>query len=145
MLQDLEGYIDVRATQKNMKKLLSKYRTLSMVIGERREPSITQSFSGVPASTNKILNSIEAAADQNIKREKMLNERAQMKEIIDEAVSNLDEDEQYIIKENMIKKEKVADVFIYTDLHINKTKYYKLKQQSLIKLAISLGIEVYKK
>lgn len=144
MTNIIEEYINVPETKKIVKKILARYQLLSEFTPVRHMPKTTQSFNMAPVGTHRELNTIEAAADKNIKQEQLLKEKAELIAAVDAAIATLEEDERYIVEENMVKLEKVPDVFIYTDLHMGKTEYYKLKIKTIIKLAFCLGVEVYK-
>lgn len=144
MTNIIEEYIDVPETKKIVKNILSRYKFLSEFTPVRHMPKSTQSFNMTPVGTNRDLNAIEAAADKNIKQEQLIKEKEKLIAAVDAGIDTLEEDERYIVEENMLKIDKVPDVLIYTDLHMSKTVYYRIKKQALVKLAFSLGLEVYK-
>ncbi|RAK48390.1 hypothetical protein C7R57_01470 [Macrococcoides caseolyticum subsp. caseolyticum] len=87
---------------------------------------------------------MERSAYENLKREKLIEERNQLKELLFEIVEQLNEDEKYIIINKFLSDNETSDYDIYYDLCIGKTKYYQLKKEALLKLALLLGLEIYK-
>lgn len=137
-------HIDIKSTIKNVNALLKRYNYLIRVLPERTMPKITQSYNSIPASTVRSLNAIERSAYENLKREKLIEERNQLKELLFEIVEQLNEDEKYIIINKFLSDNETSDYDIYYDLCIGKTKYYQLKKEALLKLALLLGLEIYK-
>ncbi|WP_179287275.1 ArpU family phage packaging/lysis transcriptional regulator [Salinicoccus roseus] len=137
--------LDFVATRNAAYKFINEYHQLLHLSPLREEPSVTQSFSFIPPSTKKSLNSIEQAASKNIKRQELMDKRDHVMQQMHEAVDCLKPHERYIIVYKYLQEEKVADVEIYTELGMSRTKYYELKNDAIVRLAFFLGIESYEK
>lgn len=136
--------LDEKATLKSMEKAIYKYRKLLFLMPLVSMPSVTASYSFVPPSTAERMTTIERAVHKNREREKLLIERDNYMHVFHQAIDRLKPDDKYIIVNKYLQKEKALDYEIYSDLGIGRTKYYTLKKDALITLAIYLGIEVYK-
>lgn len=136
--------IDFKETKAEVVKILKRYKKLLHIVPVRSMPSITSSFSFIAPDTSYRLNAIESTAEKNIQREKLLKERAALANSIHQAIDCLLDDEKYIIVNNFLQIQKGVDYDIYTDLGIGKTKYYELKKNAIVQLAMYLGIEKYK-
>lgn len=137
-------HIDIKSTNKVIGELLKRYKYLMKILPERTMPKITQSFNSIPSSTVRGLNSVERSAHENIKREKLMAERKELQKLLHEIVEQLSDDEKYIITNKYLINDDTSDYDIYLDLSIGKTKYYQIKKDAFIKMAILLGLEVYK-
>ncbi|KIH70037.1 ArpU family phage packaging/lysis transcriptional regulator [Salinicoccus roseus] len=137
--------LDVTATRNAVHDFIEEYHQLLHLSPLREEPSITQSFSFIPPTTNRSLNNVEQAASRNIKREKLLEKREEVMNLMHEAVECLKPNERYIIVYKYLQEEKMMDVELYTELGISRTKYYGLKNDAIVRLAFFLGLEVYRK
>ncbi|WJP98447.1 ArpU family phage packaging/lysis transcriptional regulator [Macrococcus bovicus] len=144
MVNESTVEIDISATRKEVIKLLKKYKRMLHLTAVRCMPSITSNFDYLPADSSKTLNSLESAAHRNIQKEKLLEERDKLTEMINEAVNHLPPDERYIVVKKYLSEENEIDYNIYTDLGVGKTKYHEIKNQAMTMLAFYLGIEVYK-
>ena len=142
MLDMLTDELNVSATRSRTYKYIKRYKSLLKFKPIRNAQKVTQNLSFIAPSTNKDLNAVEMAASKNIRQEQLLKERDKMIECMKEAMDSLTENERYII-ESLLGDTKLPDIDIYTDLMISKTDYYKLKRQTILKLAVYLGIEVY--
>ena len=142
LLLDIQN-LDFKKTRSNVHHTFKKYKRLLGILPVRSMPSVTQSFSYIPPTTNVCLNGIEAAAAKNIEREKMLKEREEILEQMNNAIENLKPDERYIIVHKYLQDQRGIDYEIYTDLGYGKTKYHEVKNDAIIRLAFYLGIEVY--
>lgn len=74
-----------------------------------------------------------------------MDKRDHVMQQMHEAVDCLKPHERYIIVYKYLQEEKVADVEIYTELGMSRTKYYELKNDAIVRLAFFLGIESYEK
>lgn len=137
--------LDFVATRNAAYKFINEYHQLLHLSPLREEPSVTQSFSFIPPTTNRSLNNIEQAASKNIKRQELMDRRDHVLNQMHEAVECLKPHERHIIVYKYLREEKVPDVELYTDLGISRTKYYELKNDAIVRLAFFLGIESYEK
>lgn len=140
---EIEG-LDFEATRDAARKHIKEYQQLLHLSPVREEPSVTQTFSFIPPTTNRSLNNIEHAASKNIKRQELMSKRDQVMDQMHEAVECMKPHERYIIVHKFLQEECLADVDLYTDLNISRTKYYELKNDAVVRLAFYLGIEIYK-
>ncbi|GAB3061095.1 ArpU family phage packaging/lysis transcriptional regulator [Salinicoccus sesuvii] len=136
--------LNFEATKEAVHNRIREYHQLLHLSPVREEPSVTQTFSFIPPTTNRNLNNIEHAASRNIKRQELMSKRDHILEQMHEAVECMKPHERYIIVNKFLKEERAADVDVYTDLNLNRTKYYELKNEAIVRLAFYLGIEIYK-
>ncbi|WP_342387195.1 ArpU family phage packaging/lysis transcriptional regulator [Salinicoccus bachuensis] len=137
--------LDTVATRNAVHKFINEYHQLLHLSPLREEPSVTQSFSFIPPTTNRSLNNVEQAASRNIKRQELMERREETMAKMHEAVECLKPNERYIIVYKYLQEEKMMDVELYTELGISRTKYYELKNDAIVRLAFFLGLEVYGK
>lgn len=135
--------IDFKATRKNVSQAFKKYKKLLRLQPVRVMPNITQAFDFIPPSTDRLMNGIETAVHKNIEREKLLKEREVYLELIHDAIKHLSDDEKYIIVKSFVSEDCESDYSIYSDLGLGRTKYYRLKNEAILHIAFSLGIEAY--
>lgn len=145
MILLLDQFIDIdeKATLKNMKGAIEKYRRLLFLRPLVSIPSVTASYSFIPPSTAKRLTSIENTVNQLVEREKVMEERNRYMDSFHSAIEQLRPDYRFIIVKKFLQIDRAADVEIYTELCVGKTKYYELKKEALLYLAMYLGIEVH--
>ncbi|GGE64446.1 ArpU family phage packaging/lysis transcriptional regulator [Priestia taiwanensis] len=140
-LQELE--VDLKATKKNVEKILEKYRMYLGTIPNDIQPKMTPSYSILPpVKTNEFYSSTESIAIERIEYEQ---ERDTFMQVIYEAVNNLKQDERFIIIKRYMEADMGYDPDIYAELGVGKTKYYAMKRQAMSRLAFMLKIEMYKK
>ncbi|KAA1039130.1 hypothetical protein ERX35_007910 [Macrococcus equipercicus] len=142
LLLDMQ-HLDFKQTRTNVYNLFRRYNKLLRIAPVRSMPSVTQSFSFVPPATTMTLNGIEAAAEKNILRQKLLDERKDLLERMHAAIDNLKPEERYIIVHKYLQDDLGSDYEIYTDLGVGKTKYYTIKNDAIIRLGFFLGVEEY--
>jgi ArpU family phage transcriptional regulator len=135
--------IDRSATKKAAQRALEKYQMFLLSSNEEWQPKITGNYSfEVPATrTNQIYSATENIAIENVDRQR---ERAEYISTIAKAVNRLKDLERAILISRYFTKTDVGDLEIYLDLGLGKTKYYSVKSQAMINLAMALNIEVYK-
>ncbi|UTH13306.1 ArpU family phage packaging/lysis transcriptional regulator [Macrococcus equipercicus] len=136
-------HLDFKQTRTNVYNLFRRYNKLLRIAPVRSMPSVTQSFSFIPPATTMTLNGIEAAAEKNILRQKLLDERKDLLNRMHAAIDNLKPEERYIIVHKYLQDDLGSDYEIYTDLGVGKTKYYTIKNDAIIRLGFFLGVEVY--
>lgn len=136
--------IDYDATKEAVEAYISNYKYLMDLLPLRNEPQMTQAFSFIPPATNKNLNALEQAAEENLKRQQLLKRRETLLDTFNTAVQSLSPAERYIVVEDLVnyKKRKVID--IQMDSNMSKTSYYKIKEEAIKKFAFRVGIEVYR-
>ena len=142
MLSLSTKYIDFDRTKSVVLKYIDEYNFLLALKPTRNEPSVTQGFSFIPPATDRTLNTIESAADKNLKRQALMKKRECVMEEFTKVIETLPATYRYIIVKIYLNG--VSDTEVYLDLNISKTNYYKVKKEAIVQLAIYLGIEVYK-
>lgn len=142
MLSLSTKYIDFDKTKSALLKYIDEYNFLLALKPTRNEPSVTQGFSFIPPATDRTLNTIESAADKNLKRQALMKKRERILEEFAQVVDMLPATYRYIIVKIYLNG--CSDTEVYLDLNISKTNYYKVKKEAIVQLAIYLGIEVYK-
>jgi ArpU family phage transcriptional regulator len=135
--------VDIKATKKNVEKMLEKYRMYLATMPNDIQPKMTPSYSILPpAKTNEFYSSTESIAIERIEYEQ---ERDTFMQMMYEAVNNLKQDERFIIIKRYMEADMGYDPDIYTELGVGKTKYYSMKAKAMSRLAFMLKIEVYNK
>lgn len=142
MLSLSTKYIDFDRTKSVVLKYIDEYNFLLALKPTRNEPSVTQGFSFIPPATDRTLNTIESAADKNLKRQALMKKRERVMEEFTKVIGTLPATYRYIIVKIYLNG--CSDTEVYLDLNISKTNYYKVKKEAIVQLAIYLGIEVYK-
>ena len=104
-------------------------------------PTITPTYTLTPPSnTNTFSSKTENVA---IERAEYELERTAYMNKIHAALATLKREERTILIERYLKEDVRYDIDIWTDLHIGKTKFYKLKWQAMLRMAFALKVEVY--
>lgn len=142
MLSLSTKYIDFDRTKSVVLKYIDEYNFLLALKPTRNEPSVTQGFSFIPPATDRTLNTIESAADKNLKRQALMQKRERVIDEFTKVIETLPATYRYIIVKIYLNG--CSDTEVYLDLNISKTNYYKVKKEAIVQLAIYLGIEVYK-
>lgn len=142
MLSLSTKYIDFDRTKSVVLKYIDEYNFLMALKPTRNEPSVTQGFSFIPPATDRTLNTIESAADKNLKRQALMQKRERVMDEFTKVIETLPATYRYIIVKIYLNG--CSDTEVYLDLNISKTNYYKVKKEAIVQLAIYLGIEVYK-
>lgn len=142
MLSLSTKYIDFDRTKSVVLKYIDEYNFLLALKPIRNEPSVTQGFSFIPPATDRTLNTIESAADKNLKRQALMKKRERVMDEFTKVIETLPATYRYIIVKIYLNG--CSDTEVYLDLNISKTNYYKVKKEAIVQLAIYLGIEVYK-
>ncbi|SDK42609.1 phage transcriptional regulator, ArpU family [Jeotgalicoccus aerolatus] len=142
MLSLSTKYIDFDRTKSVVLKYIDEYNFLLALKPTRNEPSVTQGFSFIPPATDRTLNTIESAADKNLKRQALMQKRERVMDEFTKVIETLPATYRYIIVKIYLNR--CSDTEVYLDLNISKTNYYKVKKEAIVQLAIYLGIEVYK-
>ncbi|MFO1445275.1 ArpU family transcriptional regulator [Bacillus sp. Bva_UNVM-123] len=135
--------IDREKTKESVEAALEKYRLYLLREPEENLPKVTATYSLVfPSANNQFFSSTEKAAIDNVDFER---ERKEYIERIRKAVNRLNYKEREVIIRRYLEDEEMFDYEIYNDVGLSESKYYKLRARAFYKLAIILGIEVYKK
>ena len=142
MLSLSTKYIDFDRTKSVVLKYIDEYNFLLALKPTRNEPAVTQGFSFIPPATDRTLNTIESAADKNLKRQALMQKRERVMDEFTKVIETLPATYRYIIVKIYLNG--CSDTEVYLDLNISKTNYYKVKKEAIVQLAIYLGIEVYK-
>ena len=131
--------IDEKATKQAVERVLEKYRIYKLQVSLDRLPTITADYSFMPRSyTGTTSDSTADAAIANIDYER---ERIQFLNRIHTAVNRLTPRERAIIIQVYLADELKYDYEVYNELNISERQYYRIKLQTLIKLAYILSIE----
>lgn len=134
--------VDEKLTRKAVEEKMDKYRMYLLTVPADILPSITASYTLIPASSNQFNSKTENAA---IERAELELEREKYFKWIHNAVASLKADEKEIIMRRYLNPEIDTDREIWMDLCIGSTKYYKKKWEAILRLAFNLKIEVYQK
>ncbi|PHK50636.1 ArpU family phage packaging/lysis transcriptional regulator [Staphylococcus edaphicus] len=65
-------------------------------------------------------------------------------QLLDDGLNTLSAEESIIIGRRYLVKNNDTDYQIYTEMHLGKTKYYKMKKRAVNKMGIHLNLEFYK-
>lgn len=135
--------IDVKKTREKVESLLEQYRMFLVTMPKDILPKLTAGYSIVPPNfSNQFRSSTEDVAIERIEWEEKRNSFIQM--ILD-AVEQLKHDEKFIIFKSFLDDNVGYDCEIWDELHIGKTKYYRIKSEALLRLGFILKVEVYRK
>jgi ArpU family phage transcriptional regulator len=124
--------IDRRATRKRVESVLEavrNYRTMGALRNENAANS----------SMRKLFKVAEQAAAYDVDSEEhvlsVCNE-------VEQAISRLEEQEQGIIRERYLKRDKTFDFLLFYELHLSERTYRRMKARAIEKLAYMLRLEV---
>jgi ArpU family phage transcriptional regulator len=136
--------IDRKKTQKNVENAIEMYRMYLFSVPEERLPKVTASYSLAPPSTNNEYHSstertVVEKLDYEIEREEYI-------ERFRKVINRLSEKEREAVILRYLGDEELFDYEVYNALGMSEWYYHqKFKPRIFYKLALSLGIEVYKK
>lgn len=137
-----EKTIDVNESRKASENALEEYRFMLLTQSLDMIPKVTSSFSIVPPSnTNRFYSTTEDAAIKNVDYE---TNRSDYIKRIAIAVNRLNELERSILIMRYMLEDDVFDYQVYNDLNLSESKYHRVKARALYKLALILGVEIYK-
>ncbi|MGE7795007.1 ArpU family phage packaging/lysis transcriptional regulator [Lysinibacillus fusiformis] len=140
MIEILQN-IDGEATQKEIENIFRQYRTYMLTTPENFMPSITAKYTlEMPTFSNVKQSSVEGAAIEYVAKEK---EYERFFAWFNRGLCRLTAIERRIITSAFLEIEPMYNYEIYTELSMSKSKYYRLRNRALYKLAMGLGIEVY--
>ncbi|NOU65226.1 ArpU family transcriptional regulator [Paenibacillus sp. LMG 31461] len=124
--------IDRRATRKRVESVLEavrKYRAMGCL---RRE-------NGAISNRNELFKVAEREAIYPMSSEEnLLGECGE----VEQAISLLDEQEQGIIRERYLKKDKTFDFLLFHELNLSERTYHRIKARAIEQLAYMLRLEV---
>ncbi|KRE97119.1 hypothetical protein ASG89_30150 [Paenibacillus sp. Soil766] len=126
--------IDRRATRKRVESMLEAVRLYRAMGGLRRDNRAI-------SSTNELFKVAEEAALYEGGSDE------HMRSICDEveqAMLRLDEQEQGIIRERYLKRDKTFDFLLFHELNLSERTYRRMKARAIEKLAYMLRLEVKK-
>ncbi|MFI2133004.1 ArpU family phage packaging/lysis transcriptional regulator [Lysinibacillus fusiformis] len=140
MIEILQN-IDGEATQKEVENIFRQYRSYMLTTPDDFMPSITTKYTlEMPTFSNVKQSSVEGAAIECVDKEK---EYERFFAWFNRGLSRLTSIERRIVTSAFLETEPMYNYEIYTELRMSKSKYYRLRNRALYKLAIGLGIEVY--
>ncbi|MGC7929793.1 ArpU family phage packaging/lysis transcriptional regulator [Lysinibacillus sp. VIII_CA] len=140
MIEILQN-IDGEATQKEVENIFRQYRTYMLTTPDDFMPSITAKYTlEMPTFSNIKQSSVEGAAIEFVDKEK---EYERFFAWFNRGLSRLTSIERRIVISAFLETEPMYNYEIYTELSMSKSKYYRLRNRAIYKLAIGLGIEVY--
>ncbi|ASS66513.1 ArpU family phage packaging/lysis transcriptional regulator [Paenibacillus sp. RUD330] len=135
--------IDKKATKERVEAALEQYRLFKFTSFQRRQVSMTASYSNMPRSdTGVTSDQTGSIAAYNIDEP----ERRRLYCLeVEAAVEELPEKERDLIKRRYFDRESryIMDFTIYNDMEISAPTYDKLRWRAFEHLALYLGIEVY--
>jgi ArpU family phage transcriptional regulator len=124
--------IDRRATRKKVESVLEAVRMYRAMGCLRRE-------NGSVSSRNELFKVAEQAGTYPMSSEEhLLGECGE----VEQAISRLDEQEQEIIRERYLKKNKTFDFLLFHELNLSERTYYRIKARAIEKLGYMLRLEV---
>lgn len=140
-IQDKLAQIDSAATQKAVEGKLRQYRTYMLTVPEEKMPSLTAHYTlEMPNYSNVKTSAVEDAAienvDSDIQREKFFN-------WISMGMKRLTKMERKLIAFKYLQMEPMYNYDICAELNISESSFYRVRNQALYKLALSLRIEKY--
>ncbi|MGE7942807.1 ArpU family phage packaging/lysis transcriptional regulator [Lysinibacillus xylanilyticus] len=139
ILQDIDG----EATQKEIENIFRQYRTYMLTTPDDLMPSITAKYTlEMPSFSNVKQSAVEGAAIECVDKEK---EHERFFAWFNRGLCRLTAIERRIIALAFLETEPMYNYEIYTELRMSKSKYYRLRNRALYKLAMGLGVEVYQK
>lgn len=137
-IHDNLAQIDSAATQKAVEEKFRQYRTYMLTVPEDKMPSITtrytlemSNFSNVKSSA--VENAAIDIADTDIEREKFFN-------WIASGMRKLTKIERKLIALKYLQMEPVYNYDIFTELNISESTFYRIRNQALYKLALSMRV-----
>lgn len=138
---DLLQNIDGEATQKEIENVFRQYRTYMLTTPDDFMPSITAKYTlEMPSFSNIKQSAVEGAAIEWVVKEK---EHERFFSWFNRGLCRLTSIERRIITLAFLESEPMYNYEIYTELRMSKSKYYRIRNRALYKLAMGLGVEVY--
>lgn len=139
---EILGQLDNEATQTAVEKTLRQYRTYLLTVPEERMPSLTAQYTlEMPNYSNLKQSGVERAAIDNVDGEQ---ERQRFLKRISISMKKLTMLERQLIFLKYLHMEPRYNYEIYRELNISESKFYRLRNNALYKLALALKIEKYK-
>jgi ArpU family phage transcriptional regulator len=142
-LQRIEHNIETKKTRVRVEGMLESCR-LYMQIGLHpgQQARTTARYSLTPSSvTHTFHSSTESIAQKNVDEEKR---RRELVESVWAAVERLNDIEQQIVKLRYLEDDDSLDYIVWGELNLSERKYYRVKARAFLKLALALGVAVYK-
>ncbi|OCT11002.1 hypothetical protein A8709_04680 [Paenibacillus pectinilyticus] len=124
--------IDRRATRKRVESVLEAVRMYRAMGYLRKENEAISNM-------NKLFQVSEQAAPYQVGSEQYL---LGMCGEVEQAISRLDEQEQEIIRERYLKRDKTFDFLLFHEFHLSERTYRRKKGRAIEKLAYMLRLEV---
>ncbi|KEO82999.1 ArpU family phage packaging/lysis transcriptional regulator [Tumebacillus flagellatus] len=140
-LDDLN--IEPKKTRARVEGILESCR-LYMQIGYHpgHETRTTARYSLTPSSvTNTFHSSTESIAQKNVDEERR---RRELVESVWAAVEMLNDVEKQIVKMRYLEDDDALDYIVFGELNLSERKYYRVKARAFLKLALAMGVAVYK-
>jgi ArpU family phage transcriptional regulator len=133
---------DKKKLRAEMEKVFNRYRTFKSVSSfKRKEATITQAYvERFHGPTNQTTDQTAEVAIKNVDEQE---KRRVYCELIETAVAELDDEEQFLIKERYMKNGRVHDLNVYTfkfDPPISWGTYDAIRQTAFQKLALFLDL-----
>lgn len=136
--------IDKRRTKDKVEHALEQYRIFKFVSFQRRQANMTASYSDMPRSNTGVTSDqTSSIAAYNVDEPE---KRRLYCEEMESAVADLPEKERRLIELRYFDREAqyILDAKVYVTMEISAPTYDKIRWRAFIKLALYLGIEVYK-
>lgn len=124
--------MDRRATRKRVENVLEAVRVYRTRGSLRRE-------NGDISSRIRRGKVAESAADYHASSDEHMQGVC---EEVEQAIVQLDEQEQEIIRERFLKRSKTFDFLLFHELNMSERTYYRVKARAIEKLAYMLRLEV---
>ncbi|MFX3673300.1 MAG: ArpU family phage packaging/lysis transcriptional regulator [Paenisporosarcina sp.] len=142
MFAEILDQLDNEATQEAVEKELRQYRTYLLTVPEDRMPSLTAQYTlEMPNFSNVKQSAVENTAVANVDNE---SERGRFLKRISRSMNKLTWIERQIIAYKYLQMEPWYNLDIYLELKISRSKFYRLRNSALYRLAFAMGVEKYK-
>lgn len=135
--------LDNTATQEAVENILRQYRTYMLTVPENRMPSLTAQYTlEMPSFSNIKQSGVEKAAIENVDSE---SERQRFFNRMSRSMNKLTGIERQLIALKYLQMEPLYNYEVFTEMNITESKFYRLRNRALYKLALALGVEKYRK
>lgn len=139
---DLLQAIDEKETAKKIEEKLREYRMYKLMANEDKVPTITAKYTvEMPNFSTIKSSSTENVAISNVDSKR---EAERFLERFSRAMNKMTFIERKLITRAYLQDDPAFNYEIWAELSISESKFYRLRNKSLYKLALAMGIEVYK-
>ncbi|QPC47125.1 ArpU family phage packaging/lysis transcriptional regulator [Mangrovibacillus cuniculi] len=133
--------IDREITRAAVEAALEKYRFYLLTVPDERLPKVTTTFSLVPPTLTYAFHS--STEEVAIARVDFERERDAYIEKIRRAVNRLNGREREVIIRKYLQEDCIYDYEVYNEMGLSERSYYRIKGETLLRLAFILRVEQY--